>query len=216
MNVAALQGPISGSALFLSPPAGGPASDNACVRIRARRQIGTGARPIIVTRPARSARRRKPQTVSRSRPMKRSTLLVAAFLAAGLSVAALGIRAAVDTPRTLMSPDIHQQLKREVEASTRLALGKCREVTGIERDVCKAEARAAERVALADLSARYHGTHAAWKRRPSVRAKASFDVAKARCGAKTADARVECLKQARDERNRMLAESRPTAPRSCT
>ena len=143
--------------------------------------------------------------------MKRSTLLVAAFLAAGLSVAAIGIRAAVDTPRTLMSPDIHQQLKREVEATARLALGKCREAAGLEREICKAEARAAERVALADLAARYHGTYTAQEEAVSVRAKASFDVAKARCGAKTADARVECLKQARDERNRMLAESRPAA-----
>ena len=143
--------------------------------------------------------------------MKRSTLLVAAFLAAGLSVAALGIRAAVDTPRTLMSPDIHQQLKRDIEAATRLALGKCREVAGIERDVCKAEARATERVALADLAARYHGTHSALEEAASVRAKASFDVAKAHCGAKTADARVECLRQAREARNRMLAESRPAA-----
>ncbi|MEO7743099.1 MAG: hypothetical protein ABIR98_09195 [Usitatibacter sp.] len=143
--------------------------------------------------------------------MKRSTLFVTALLAAGLSVAALGIRAAVDTPRTLMSPDIHQQLKREVEASTRLALAKCRDMAGVERDICKAQARAAERVALADLSARYHGTVAATDEAVSVRAKASFDVAKARCGAKMAGARVECLKEARDERSRLLAQSRPAA-----
>jgi hyperosmotically inducible periplasmic protein len=156
-------------------------------------------------------RRRKSKPVARSRPMKRSTLLVAAFLAAGLSVATLGIRAAVDTPRTLMSPDIHQQLRRDVEASTRLALAKCRDATGVERDVCKAEARAAERMALADLAVRYHGTHAAQEEAASIRARASFDVAKARCGAKISDARVQCLKEAREERNRMLAESRPAA-----
>ena len=143
--------------------------------------------------------------------MKRSTVFVTAILAAGLSVAALGIRAAVDTPRTLMSPDIHKQLKREIDASARLALGRCRDATGIDRDICKAEARAAERVALADLAARYHGTHSALEEAGSVRAKASFDVAKARCGVKMADARVECLKEARDERNRMLAENRPNA-----
>lgn len=143
--------------------------------------------------------------------MKRSTLLVSAILATGLSVAALGIRAAVDTPRTLMSPDIHQQLKREVEASTRLALGKCRDVTGTDRDVCKAEARAAERVALADLNARYHGTHAAIEEAAAARAKASFDVARVRCTAKAADARVDCLRQARDERSRQLAQARPSA-----
>jgi hypothetical protein len=213
MNVAAMQGPIPGSALFLSPSgrAGAGASDSAVVRIRARRQIGTGTRPIIVTRPARAARRHPHKPAPRSRPMKRSTVFVAAFLAAGLSVAALGIRAAVDTPRTLMSPDIHQSLKRELEASARLALAKCRDVTGTERDVCKAEARAAERVALADLSARYHGTYAAQEEAASARAKASFDVAKVRCTAKSADARVDCLKEARDERNRKLAESRPSA-----
>ena len=143
--------------------------------------------------------------------MKRSTVFVTALLAAGLSVAALGIRAAVDTPRTLMSPEIHKSLKREVEASTRLALARCRDAAGIDRDVCKAEARATERVALADLAARYHGTHSALEDAASARAKASFDVAKARCGAKVGDGRVECLKQARDERNRLLAENRPSA-----
>lgn len=143
--------------------------------------------------------------------MKRSTLFVTAILAAGLSVAALGIRAAVDTPRTLMSPDVHKQLKREIEASTRLALAKCRDLAGVDRDVCKAEARAGERVALADLSARYHGTHSAMEEAASARAKASFDVAKVRCTAKSAGARVDCLKEARDERSRLLAESRPSA-----
>jgi hypothetical protein len=143
--------------------------------------------------------------------MKRSTLLVAAFLAAGLSVAALGIRAAVDTPRTLMSPDIHQQLKREVEASTRLALGKCREADGHRTRRLQGRGRAAEARGaggpVGALSRHPRGLEEA----ASVAAKASFDVAKARCRAKTARCRVECLKQARDERNRMLAESRPTA-----
>ena len=143
--------------------------------------------------------------------MQRSTLFVTAILAAGLSVAALGIRAAVDTPRTLMSPGIHKQLKREVEASTRLAMARCRDAAGADREICKAEARAAERVALADLSARYHGTVSAQEEADAVRVKASYDVAKARCGAKMADSRVECLKQAREERSRLLAENRPAA-----
>ncbi len=142
--------------------------------------------------------------------MKRRTVLITAILAAGLSVAALGIRAAVDTPRTLMSPETHKSLQREVEASTRLALARCRDASRADRDVCKAEARAAERVALADLSARYHGTHSAMEDAASARAKASFDVAKARCGAKVGDGRVECLQQARDERNRLLAGNRPS------
>lgn len=143
--------------------------------------------------------------------MKRSTLLVTALLATGLSLAAIGIRAAVDTPRTLMSPDIHQGLKRDVEAATRLALAECRDQAGVDREVCKAEARAAERVALADLAARYHGTHAAQEEAVAARAKASFDVAKVRCTAKSADARVDCLRQARAERTRLLAEGRPSA-----
>ena len=143
--------------------------------------------------------------------MKRSTLLVTALLATGLSLAAIGIRVAVDTPRTLMSPDIHHGFKRDVEAATRLALAKCRDQAGVDRDVCKAEARAAERVALADLAARYHGTHAAQEEAVAVRAKASFDVAKVRCTAKSADARVDCLKAARDARTRLLAEGRPSA-----
>lgn len=139
--------------------------------------------------------------------MKRATLFFTSIFAVVLSLAALGISASMDMPSTLMSPAVYGQLKREIEADARQALGNCRDAHGVEREVCRAEARSAERVKKAELHARYHGTVSAQKEIRLARAKAAYDVAKARCGAYPGDARSDCLRAARAEQTRLLVQS---------
>lgn len=139
--------------------------------------------------------------------MKRSTVLFASIFAVVLSLAALGISASVDMPSTLMSPAVYEQLKREIEADTRQALGHCRDARGLDREVCRAAARSAERVKKAELYARYHGTVSAYNEIRLARARAAYDVAKARCGAYPGDARYDCLRAARAEHSRLLVQS---------
>lgn len=139
--------------------------------------------------------------------MKRSTLFFTSIFAGFLSLAALGISASVDMPSTLMSPAVYEQLKREVEADARQALGHCREARGLEREVCRAEARSAERVKKAELYARYHGTVSAQQEFRLARAKAAYDVAKARCGAHPGEGRYDCLRAARAEHAKLLVQS---------
>lgn len=139
--------------------------------------------------------------------MKRITVFFASIVALLLSLATLGISASMDMPSTLMSPATYEQLKREIEVDARLALGHCRDASGLERGVCRAEARSAERVKKAELYARYHGTVSAQKEIGVARAKAGYDVAKARCGAQPGDGRYECLRAARAEHNRQLVQS---------
>lgn len=139
--------------------------------------------------------------------MKRSTFLFTSIFAIVLSLAALGISASVDMPSTLMSPAVYEQLKREIEADGRQALAHCREARGLEREVCRAEARSAERVKKAELYARYHGTVSAQQEIRLARAKAAYDVAKARCGAYPGDARYDCLRAARAEHTKLLVQS---------
>jgi hypothetical protein len=139
--------------------------------------------------------------------MKRATVYVTSFLAVAMSVAALGIGASMDMPRTLMSPVSYEQLKREIEADTRLLLGRCREGDTMARELCRAEARSAERVRKAELHASYYGTVAAQQEVRLARVRAAYDVARTRCGAQPGEARIDCLRAARAERERLLVES---------
>lgn len=213
MDAVFAQGPVSRSALFVSRPrrAPTPVSDAASPVIRPRRQIGAGQRRIILTRPARHASRRLAAVpmIPRKKPMKRTTLFVTSFLALFmLSVAAVGIGASVDSPRTLMSPIDYRVAKHAIESDARAAIALCRGTKGVQRDVCKAEVRAEERVKKADLTARYHGTVAAAEEARQMRVKAQYEVSRARCGARTGEDRLECLRAAREDKNKSLADAR--------
>jgi len=141
--------------------------------------------------------------------MKLATVSFVLFFALFLSLAALGIGAAADLPSTLMSRADYSMAKKAIGAEMRLAMARCRDVQGAERDVCKAEALAGERVKLADLQARYHGTFTSFEKAQQVRAKAAYDIASARCVSRAGDARVECLRAAREDQTRALAEAKP-------
>lgn len=201
MNAAIARGPVQRPAPGFFRAA---VSDGTASNFRSRRHIGTGSRAIIVTDPACITSRRFVQPVIRGKAMKRATVYVTASLALLLSVAALGIGAAVDTPRTLMSRGDYAKGRQAIESETRMVFARCRIESGTARDICKAEARALEREKLADLSARYHGTVAAAADARQARVRAQFDLAKARCSAHAGDARVECLRTAREDRGRGL------------
>lgn len=137
--------------------------------------------------------------------MKRSTLLATSLLTVIVSVAAVGIGASMDMPRTLMSPADYNHFKRAIESDTLVSLAGCRTVPAPEKEVCRAQARAEERVKIAELSVRYHGTVTALDAMRQARARAEYDVARARCSAQPGDARFDCLRSARDQRHKTLA-----------
>ena len=95
--------------------------------------------------------------------------------------AAWGIAAAVEAPPSLMSRADRVAALRAIEADARLALAQCREIADAAgRSMCRAQARADEKIAAATLDARYLGTIAARARMQGVRARAvrSLDVAR--------------------------------------
>jgi hypothetical protein len=136
--------------------------------------------------------------------MTRTTLILTSTFAVLVSVGALGIGAAVDMPSTLMSPADYDAAKRGIESRAAAAIGQCRQLQGAARDVCKAEARAEERVRQAELGARYHGTVSATQDLRMARVKALYDVARARCGDRGGEERLQCLRAARDDRRKSL------------
>src|SRR5690349_5722648 len=197
MKLVTHEGPVHAPALFASqatkpwrvsrrrPPAGlaRPGRPH-------RRAIGLGARTVVVTDTASIARPRTHPLPQKKKPMKRTTLFLTLLLAVTASLAAMGISAAVDTPRTLMSRADYRDALRGIDAATRAALGQCRAVEMSNRDVCKAQVRADERVRKAELQARYYGTVSAAEEVTIARVKARYDVTRAQCSAKAEDAKL--------------------------
>jgi hyperosmotically inducible protein len=140
--------------------------------------------------------------------MKRTTMYLSLAGALMFSAAAFGISSAVDSPRTLMSRGDHAAASKAIESETRVRLGRCRDAEGVSHDVCKAEVRAEERVKKADLDARYYGTAAAAADAKLARAKAHYEVAKAKCGGYSSDRRADCMQSARAEKARALADAK--------
>jgi len=198
MRAATLQGPIARSALVVCPT---QVSENTAARVHARRQIGRGARAIIETDPALVKRRRHvTRPGPKTRRMKTTTLFATIAGALLVSATAYGIGAAVDTPRTLMSPVDYSVAKKMIEVKAHEAVALCRDQESRQRDICKAEARAEERVRKAELDAQYRGTVAAAADARLARVKAQYDVAKARCGDQRGEDKLSCLRAARAEK----------------
>jgi hypothetical protein len=107
-----------------------------------------------------------------------STLLLALLLSL---TAMLGIAASVESPPSLMSRADHLAALQGLADAARLELARSRHVPDAhDRAVCRAQARAAERVAVASLDARYLGTVSARDRARRVQARAEHSIAVAR------------------------------------
>ena len=142
--------------------------------------------------------------------MKRFLYLLSA-VGVLFSAAAFGLNAHIgSTPPSLMSRDDYASAKQEIASEARQAVGRCRALEGNARELCRAQARAEERVRLAELNARYLGTFRAIEEARLARVRAGHDVAKAQC-AMTQESRAECAAAARSEKARALAEARSSS-----
>jgi len=139
--------------------------------------------------------------------MNSTTLAVTLAAVALVAAAGYGVQSAMSTAPTLMSPGDHDQAWRSIEQATRAALGRCRGLPESARHLCRAEARARDRVDKAELDARYYGTIEAQARAEDVRARARFDVARSECEAR-GDDRASCLAEARTAQAKALALSK--------
>ena len=172
-----------------------------------RQPIGRGPRPVIRTDPASVNTRR---SVKRGSALKRTGLYGTAASAVLISLTALGI-GMVDSPRSLMSRQAYDDSRVQIEEGRRVALAHCRLVDAAEKELCRAQARADERVRKADLEARYLGTVSAASQARLTRVKAQFDLARLQCSQRFAQERSDCLEAARSERAKALADGSPAA-----
>ena len=136
-------------------------------------------------------------------------MLAMAVLVAA-SLAAVDIGAGMPSSPSLMSASDYSEARRAIESEARLALAECRELQGRDREACRVRARADERVMKAELDAAYTGAVNGGLKVELARARARFEVARARCAGLAATEVGDCLKGARAERARWVAEARPS------
>jgi len=93
--------------------------------------------------------------------------------------------------------EAYRTAKRHADETYKDARAKCNELSGNPKEVCIAEAKAAETGSKADAEAKYKNTTKAYLNARIVRADGEFSVAKEKCGAKTGNEKQLCLEEAR-------------------
>jgi len=100
--------------------------------------------------------------------------------------------------------------KDRAAADYKAAKARCDGLSGNPKDVCIAEAKAAEKKAKADAEAAYKNTDAAHRDARIAAAEADYDVAHAKCGAKTGNDKDVCNKEAKATETKMKADAKAT------
>jgi hypothetical protein len=128
-------------------------------------------------------------------------------------------RDAADKPRTEQTTSDRKAKDMEeerIEAQAKAEKAKCDPMKGNAKDICMAEAKGKEKVAKAELDAKYEkGDQAkAQKKVADMKAEAAYEVAKQRCDDQKGEAKDACQKQARVERDRAKGKAEKTAERT--
>jgi hypothetical protein len=100
--------------------------------------------------------------------------------------------------------------KDRAAADYKAAKARCDALSGNPKDVCIAEAKAAEKKAKAEAEAAYKNTDAARRNARIAAAEADYDVAHAKCGAKTGNDKDVCNKEAKAAETKVIADAKAT------
>lgn len=113
--------------------------------------------------------------------------------------------ALAQTPTT---PTYDRQAKeaeeQRIEAQAKSAKARCNQMEGNAEDICEAQAKAEEKVAKAELDAKYDPSPRNQRRASAMKAEGQYEVAKQRC--QDAAERIECRKAARQSYDQALAD----------
>jgi len=101
---------------------------------------------------------------------------------------------------------VHNADEERIESEYKLAKEKCDPLSGNQKDICVAEAKAKEKVAKAENDAKNAKDQAkAHARVERVKADAGYDVAKQKCQENKGNEKDVCMKQAKADRDRAKA-----------
>jgi hypothetical protein len=102
--------------------------------------------------------------------------------------------------------------EEKIEAQAKAERAKCDSMKANAKDVCMAEAKGKEKVAKAELDAKYEKDQTKAQRKvQEAKAEAAYDVAKQKCDDQKGEAKDACMKQARVERDKAKGKAEKTA-----
>lgn len=110
---------------------------------------------------------------------------------------ALGLAVSVSATAQNMSKDEHEAAEKSIVAEFKSDKAQCESLTGNAKDICVAEAKGKEKVAKAELEAKFKPSKEATYKVNVAKAEANYDVAEEKCdGIKGNDHEV-CEKEAK-------------------
>ena len=124
-------------------------------------------------------------------------------VAIGLAVPTLALGAT-------MSASEYNTTRDRASAEYKSAKAQCDRLAGNPKDVCIAEAKAAEKKTTAEAEAQYKNTDKARRDARIDAAEADYDVAKAKCGAKVGNDKDVCIKEAKAAETKAIADAKAT------
>ncbi|HZM35475.1 MAG TPA: hypothetical protein VFC18_13405 [Burkholderiales bacterium] len=94
-----------------------------------------------------------------------------------------------------------QQEEERIEQQAKADRERCNQMKGNAKDVCEAQAKGKERVAKAELDAKYDSSPTNQRKVAEAKLNAEYDVAKERCEDQKGEAKDQCQKAAKDQRD---------------
>ena len=119
--------------------------------------------------------------------------------------------AAAPTAALNHDPVTYRNLTQKAESDYRAATAKCDAKSANDKDVCMAEARLARTRAESEALARYNNTPAGRAKARTSVANAEYDLAKARCDAKSGADKDSCMDNAKSVHAAALADAKDNA-----
>jgi len=132
-----------------------------------------------------------------------SSIHTVALLTALLASTLPGLSLAADAAQA-----DHAQRKHNIEAQYKTDKAACKQQSGNARDVCQEEAKAKEKIALAELTLEQSGRPADRTKLLEVKAEAAYDVAKEKCDDHAGNTKDLCVQQAKADRTKALADAK--------
>lgn len=109
---------------------------------------------------------------------------------------AIGLAFSVGALAQTMSRDQYKSGKRGIAAEYKIATAACGSFSGNAKAICQAEASGKEKVARAELKAKYRPSENASNKVRIARTDADYAVAKEKCDALAGETKSHCLKDA--------------------
>jgi osmotically-inducible protein OsmY len=132
-------------------------------------------------------------------------------LIATLFATAAGAAFAAPTVALNHDPASYRAVTQKAAADYKTATAKCGSMNGNDKDVCMAEARLARTRTESDALSQYNNTAKGREKARSSLADAEYDLAKAKCGARSGADKDDCMNNAKSVHTAALADAKSAA-----